>query len=189
MHIYEKKEHSVWRCKQQEIPALLRLKGLGKARISYSYTCKKSQIRFYTPANIIKRVCIHRKSEFFYLLWMCVVFFLFFIFFGLYHTRSIWAGHGSLPSAIFNNINGLFFTRGWRLLPDLILYAGCKLKQNPLGFCRSNVLWIRIQSAIVCSPHNHVNSFYGKHETLKIIFRSVKAVYTEDSKIYIYISS
>jgi len=41
-----------------------------------------------------------------------------------------------------------------------------------------------MQSAIVCSPHNHVNSFYGKHGTFKIIFRSAKAAYTEDSKIY-----
>jgi len=105
-----------------------------------------------------------------------VVFLLFFLFWFISYS-NIWAGHGSLPSAVFNNINGLFSTRGWRLLPDLILYAGCKLKQNPLGFCRSNVLWIRMQSAIVCSPHNHVNSFYGKHETFKIIFRSVKAVY------------
>lgn len=137
-------------------PPFFQLKGLEKARISYSYTCKKSQIRFYTPANIIKRVCIHRKSEFFFLspASMCVRFF-----FGPCHVREYKGGTWVTAKRYFNIINGLFFTRGWRLLPDLILYAGCKLKQSPLGFCRSNVLWIRMQSVVVCLQHNHVNSF------------------------------
>lgn len=140
--------------KRSPPPSHFQLKGSEKARISYSYARKKSQIRFYTSANIIKRVCIHRKSEFFFISSEYVRAYVWF-FFRFMSYSSIWAGHGSLPSAIFNKINGLFFTGGWHLLPDLILYTGCKLKRNPLGFCRSNVLWIRMQSAVVCSPHNH----------------------------------
>jgi len=146
-----------------------------KERNTFLYSSKHNKTSVY----------IHRKSEFFYLLWMrvsvyrVVFLLLLLLLFWFMSYASIWAGHGSLPSAIFNNINGLFSTRGWRLLPDLILYAGCKLKQNPLGFCRSNVLWIQMQSAIVCSHiiMSTASSIYGKHETFKIIFRSANAVY------------
>lgn len=82
----------------------------------YIYAKRACKYTFsYSTKHIIKRACIRRKSEFFFYLLparICDGFiFLFFLSIYVIHA-NIWAGHGSLPSTIFNHINGLFFREG-----------------------------------------------------------------------------
>lgn len=155
---YEKNTLRVCRAthRQQEISALLSTKRLGKSPdIVFLYMQKEPNTFLYSSKH--NKTSVYPSEKWIFFLISCE--YVCAVFFGPCHVREYKGGTWVTAKRYFNIINGLFFTRGWRLLPDLILYAGCKLKQSPLGFCRSNVLWIRMQSVVVCLQHNHVNSF------------------------------